>query len=234
MIGTPLFIRRKNGLELTRAGELLKRRVIGYTDEWKSILDEVRGAELLPKGHYFIGAHTSVASYALPKFLPKLTRDYEMIRISLLHGSSSEILESVISSRIDFGLVINPKRHLDLVIKKLCEDKYTFWKSPQCLNEGVLILNPNVAQNETVISKFETKRQFARRLETSSFEVAAQLIENGTGIGLLPERIARLHSLQIVDKTIFFLDTLCLCFRQDKQKSAGAKAIIEAIVTSKI
>lgn len=232
-VGSKLFIRRKNGLELTRAGETLKLRAEALMDSWKAIVQEAGSLDETPQGHYSIGAHTSVATYTFSKFLPQLLKEHKALRFSLMPSSSGEVLEAVVSSRIDFGFVVNPKPHPDLVIKHLAEDRYTFWRSSPRQNEDVLILNPRVGANDLLFSKSRNKFQFARTIEAESFELIAQLVASGAGVGLLPERVAKLSGLSEVDKTLSVKDSLFLCYRRDRQRGAGSKVIIDAILNTK-
>ena len=49
------------------------------------------------------------------------------LEISMAHGLSREITEMIISRKIDPGLVINPVKHNDLVLKKICTDRVGLW-----------------------------------------------------------------------------------------------------------
>ena len=229
-LGTELFIRRKNGLELTRAGELFRDKAQDLLDSWESLAEATRQMQDTPRGHFTIGAHTSVSLYTLPKILPKLIKENPHLNISLRHESSANILESVISGKIDFGLVINPIKHPDLVIKKICDDRYSFWKSKQCLNPEVLIMNKNVTANDILFKK--KGPMFERQIHSESFEVIAELAVAGTGVALLPERVAKLFDLTQTHKEHHFEDSLFLCYRKERQQNMGGKTIRNTIVAS--
>ncbi len=230
--GVPLLIRRKTGVQLTRAGETLKQQSAKLVNMWQYLMKEVKEAETLPQGHFIIGAHPSVALYSLGKIFSGLLTEYEMIEISIVHGLSREILEGVVSSKIDFGLVINPRRHLDLVIKELCEDRVGFWKGKNS-NTEILICDPALVQSQLLIRKMAA-RPFRRQIATSSLEVAADLVASGVGIGILPSRVALRFALKPCDDTDWVLDKLCLCYRKERQKSVAARKMIEAILKTRL
>lgn len=231
--GVPLLIRHKSGVRLTRAGEVLKQQAVELINSWQFIMNEVKEAEILPKGHFVIGVHPSVALYSLHKILPNLIAKNEMIEISLLHGLSREILEEVVSSKIDFGLVINARRHPDLVIKKLCEDRVGFWKSVNT-NENVLICDPSLSQTQSILKKSKGNFKFSRQLVTSNLEVAAELVAAGVGIGILPQRVALRSGLKPVHESPWVQDELFLCYRSERQKSLAAKIVIQNILAARI
>ena len=232
--GVPLLIRQKRGVELTRAGEVLKSRAAELLNSWQYLVNEVKEAETLPRGHLLIGAHVSVALYSFDRFLPELLEKNELIEISITHGLSREILESVVSGKLDFVLVINPRPHPDLVLKKLAEDKVGFWHVKGG-REDVLISDPSLLQTQSLLKKAKDKVQFKRQIPTSSLEVAANLVASGAGIGLLPERVAARHGLKAYsDKLPVFADELYLCYRQDRQKSVASKVFIQAALKAKI
>lgn len=232
--GVPLFIRRKNGMELTRAGQTLVSQCRDFMNSWQFLLDATRESEIQPMGHFKIGAHVSVAWYALDSILPDLLKNYPKIEISLVHGSSRELLQQLVVGKIDFGLLINPRRHQDLVIKPLCGDRFSLWYTKECRNLDVVALNPDTLQNERVLNLLKGKRTFSRRIETSSYEVAAKLAAAGAAVGMLPERVAIPYGLEMWDRNAYVPDELCLCYQKERQKSVGAQRIIEAIKMVKL
>ena len=80
------------------------------------------------QGRFKFGCHPSVGAYALPKFFDRLQKQAPKIEIDLVHDISRKITESIVSYQIDIGVVVNPTRHPDLVLKKLGDDRVLFWK----------------------------------------------------------------------------------------------------------
>src|ERR1700677_2533576 len=60
VVGVPLFIRRKNGMELTRAGQTLHKQCRDFMNTWQYLVDSARHSEIQPMGHFIIGAHETV------------------------------------------------------------------------------------------------------------------------------------------------------------------------------
>jgi DNA-binding transcriptional LysR family regulator len=236
VIGTPVFDRFKTGVQLTTAGRKLLMDGHLALEHWTKLKQRALDSESKIEGSYSIGCHPSVAIYSLPSFLGKLLGVNSQLEIRLEHGLSREIAESVISFRLDFGLVMNPVRHPDLVIKTLCEDRFTFWAADGG-NPDVLLCDPALGQSQELIRRAAAKEMtFVRHLNSVSLEVLAELAAAGCGVALLPERVAMKHPrlTRFKKDTPFETDKLCLIYRADRRLSAAGKAIIAAIAGAKI
>lgn len=231
VVGAPLVLRKKTGIELTRAGEIFRRRATDLINSWAGITAEAKSSVTAPRGHFVIGAHVSVTLYSAAKFLPSLTREYADLEFDLIHGLSREILEGVVSSKIDFGIVINPRRHPDLVIKRLAMDRVGFWRAAGPTQKDVLFCEPALQQTQYLLRKTGA---FKRHIHSQSLEVVADLVAAGGGIGILPERVATRYNLKPLDEASWFQDELALCYRKDRQNTVASKLIIAAIMEAKI
>lgn len=239
-LGTALFLRSRNGVQLTKAGHELTLRGKMLVSQWEVIKANVskRAHEL--SGQYVIGCHSAVALYSTPFFLPDLIQRHPDLEIKLLHSLSRKITEGVISFKIDLGIVINPVRHPDLVIKELGKDVVSFWTaqdpSPvQILDSGtgVLICDPNLQQVQSLIKSMKKKYTFRRIIQSSSLEVITALTAAGAGIGIIPSRVVtglRGQKLKKLGKNFpSYDDRICLVYRSDYRRSKGSKIIIDAI-----
>ena len=154
-----LFLRRNRGLTLTSAGQRLLRESNRLLSDWESIVSETKKSETELVGRYTLGCHPSVAIYALKNVLRDLYVSSPGIEIQLTHGLSRVICERVISGSIDFGIVVNPVKHPDLVIYKLASDEVGFWKVPRGL-DNLLIYNPELTQSQSLLNKIKKKKIF--------------------------------------------------------------------------
>ncbi|MCB0416701.1 MAG: LysR family transcriptional regulator, partial [Bdellovibrionales bacterium] len=239
-LGLALLVRTKSGVKLTHAGRKLSHQVQGLMREWERIQNEALKDEDELRGRYTIGCHPSVALYALPLFLPKLMRENPELQIRLTHDLSRKITEDVISFKIDFGLVVNPWEHPDLVIKPLVRDEVKVWTGPQgnSLNDpssghAVLMCDPDLAQTQSLLQQLQKKgRRFQRILHSPNLEVIAVLVAEGQGVGILPGRVAgRIPSMKLkpLPDSPKFIDKHCLIFRADAQKSRASRSIARFI-----
>jgi DNA-binding transcriptional LysR family regulator len=235
VIGVKLFDRFKTGVQLTAAGRRLLHEGRIAIENWEHLKSAVLASDLEIVGRYSIGCHIAVGIYSLPHFMRTLLDKYPQLEITLVHGLSRDIVESIISFRVDFGLVMNPVRHPDLIIKELCDDKVSIWQSPQSV-QNTLIYDPSLSQAQLLIKKLGMKTAYKRHLHSSSLEVIAKLAGAGCGDAILPERVAKQQpNLSLKNKeTPFVTDKLYLAYRADRHITAASRVIIDSILKAKI
>lgn len=225
-----LFLRRNRGLILTAAGQRLLRETNRLLSYWESIVSETRKSETELIGQHVLGCHPSVAIYSLKDVIKDLYTSSPGIEIQLTHDLSRVICERVISGNIDFGIVVNPVKHPDLVIYKLASDEVGFWEVPKGL-KNVLIYNPNLIQSKVLLKKIEKKMTFGQSITSDNLEVIATLAGSGTGIALLPGRVAKstVPKLKRVKGYPVYLDEITFIYRVDLPKTPSTKHIIGRI-----
>lgn len=242
--GVPLLIRTKSGVKLTHAGNKLVVQARNLVSEWEKIRADALKDEAEIRGRYTIGCHPSVALYSLHGILPDLLSENAGLEIKLLHDLSRKITEDVISFKLDFGIVVNPTEHPDLIIKNLCKDEVTLWtsKSPSSLQEtksgkAVLICDTDLLQTQSILKQLaKGGMEFKRVVTSSNLEVIANLVAAKVGVGVLPGRVAqrvKSYNLAIFDKDApKFNDRICLIFRADAQRSKANRLLAKAIETN--
>lgn len=241
-IGVPLLIRTKSGVKLTKAGDKLVVRARSLVQQWHKLKEETKKDQDEVSGTYSVGCHPSVGLYSLG-FLSSLLHENPDLEIKLVHDLSRRITEDVISFKVDFGLVVNPTRHPDLVIRPLLRDEVTFWTaakpSPQQnphSGEGILICDTNLLQTQSLLKQMRQKKlEFRRTITSSNLEVIAALVADGAGIGILPGKVAaRFEGLGIkkLPNAPKFLDRICLVYRADAQNSGTGRYVAKSIEKS--
>ena len=240
-LGTKLFTRSRSGVQMTKAGEELLAKGRLLLLNWEQLKSEINRRESAVTGQYVIGCHISVGLYTLPHFIPNLLLEYPELEIKLKHDLSRKITESVISYKVDFGIVVNPVKHPDLVIKEICTDEVSFWTAQKPTanqnldsDQKVLVCDPELNQTQKLIADLEKKKiHFNRQIHSSSLEVITDLTLKGAGVGILPERVATRYpffNLKPLDKNApKFKDRICMIYRADSQKTKGRDIIASAI-----
>lgn len=234
-IGCSLFIRSKKGLKLTSAGERLSLSANDVLMKWEELktltLNEVSGDQGLIK----LGCHTVVAQYILKEFFPSFLKKYPKISFQLTHGLSRHVTEQVISTAIDVGFVVNPTPHPDLIIKEVCQDEISLWKSKQCLNEDVLFVDSNLLQSQDILLRLRKSGQrFNRVIESSSLEVIANMVVNGAGCGIVPRRLLKQHDISKLEKvkdSPVFNDRICLVYKSEFRKLKRGELFLKHAIT---
>lgn len=230
-LGTPLFFRRHRGLDLTAAGQRLLREANALLLSWEAIVSQTQRSETELVGRFSLGCHPSVAVYALKDAVRELYLEYPGVELQLRHGLSRTIGEGVISGTLDFGIVVNPVRHPDLVIHELAQDEVTFWRASHGLRselEDVLIYNPALAQSQALLKRLKKSVAFRRTLESDNLEVILSLARSGAGTAILPSRVAQAAGSQLSRCLGFpsYKDAITFIHRADLPKTASTRAVI--------
>jgi DNA-binding transcriptional LysR family regulator len=239
-VGVPLLIRSKKGVSLTQAGKQLLSQTRVLLQNWESVKEKTLSSHKEIQGFYSLGCHPSVALYSLPKLLPDLMDQFPRLEIKLVHDLSRRITESVVSMELDMGIVVNPTKHPDLVIKKLCKDEVALWVGPDkrksgdpTSGEGVLICDPDLLQAQDLMRKMKKSPiKYRRVITSSSLEVIAHLVASGAGMGILPGRVAtRDPSAKLVqlEGSPMFEDDICLAYRVENREVKAIQKLAEKI-----
>lgn len=221
-----LLIRLKNGVKLTRLGKEFTVKARGLVSDWEEIQRIAKNENGEVSGTYTLGIHPSVALYTLEHFMPKLVNDYPKLQFEFFHGLSREVTEKVINWELDFGIVVNPKKHPDLMIKELCQDQVGLFGLSK--SNDTLIYDGDLNQTEYVYKKLKLNPK--QLITSGNLEVISKMAATGVGNAILPGRVASQHkSLKMLDKKVFYKDRICLIYRMEKHKDASGKTIIDAI-----
>lgn len=232
IIGVPLLIRTHKGVVLTHAGRSLMLKARNLLQEWDQIRLQAQESHSEIKGRFHLGVHTSVALYSLPEILPKLFNDHRELEIRLSHDLSRNITEGVINMKYDMGIVVNPVKHPDLVVKHLYDDHVTLWTGPgkspiqdPHSGEAVLICDPDLIQSQDLIKRIKRAGiSYARMVQSSSLEVVTALVAAGSGIGIIPGKVAEVSDhlkLTPIKGAPVFRDEICFIYRIEQKDVAA-------------
>jgi len=236
-VGVELFIRLKNGLKLSKSGEEFLLRARKLIFQWQDTQNLMNPESGLSSRSYTFAIHPSVALFSLNKFLPKLLRLYPNLNYNFIHGLSREMTQKVINWEADFAIVVNPIKHPDLIIIKLCTDEVSiYYKSGACQK---LIYDQNMAQAKSILKKLNSGNskifKSSGEICSENLEVVASLVNLKAGYGVLPSRVARKFStFKKLKNAPIFKDEICLVYRVEKNKDKIEKEIIKAIKEAKI
>ena len=238
-VGTPLLLRSKTGVRLTKAGVRFASQGKNLIEQWERLRAETINEESEVRGRVSVGCHPSVALYSVGGFAPGLMNEYPGLELTFLHDLSRKITERVVSFEIDFGIVVNPVPHPELRLVPLCTDEQQLWRATGHFAKDVLICEPALMQTQALMAKMKksaTSFQYTRVIHSTSLEVVAALTAAGAGVGILPTRVAKREAGDKVKlfspKGPIFEDKVYLVYRPDAQKNLAAKTVMRAIEAS--
>lgn len=228
LLDAKLFLRSKGGVIPTDQGHILAKNTQELMTKWEDLSLKTKSSIDQVKGFINIGCHPSVALYSLGPWFKTMINDYKDLNINLSHDLSRKVSEEVISFKTDIGIVVNPVSHPDLIIKHLFDDEVTLWKSKnKKFNEDVLILDTDLHQTKVILKSIRT--DFKRQIKSSSLEVIASLTKLGTGVGILPGRVAGSELVKYNSSVKSFKDKICLIYRSDTPKTKTLMTVVDLI-----
>ena len=120
-LGVELFLRERQRLLLSPAGKVL----LDYTGKLFALRDEaqaaIQGGE--PAGDFVLGTMYSTAAIHLPPLLARYHRPYPAVNLQVQSAPSGELLEGLLSGRLDAALVDGPLVLAGLDGVPLCDER---------------------------------------------------------------------------------------------------------------
>ncbi len=119
-LGVELFLRERQRLQLSPAGKVL----LDYAARLFALHDEahaaVQGGQ--PAGEFVLGTMYSTAAIHLPALLARYHRAYPAVNLQVQSGPSGELLEGLLTGRLDAALVDGPLELAGLDGVPLCDE----------------------------------------------------------------------------------------------------------------
>ncbi|MBV4550842.1 LysR family transcriptional regulator [Pseudomonas sp. SWRI102] len=120
-LGVDLFLRERQRLQLSPAGKVL----LDYATKLFALHDEahaaVQGGQ--PAGDFVLGTMYSTAATHLPDLLAGYHRAYPAVNLQVQSGPSGELLEGLLTNRLDAALVDGPLELAGLDGVPLCDER---------------------------------------------------------------------------------------------------------------
>ena len=246
-LSATLFHRDSRGVSLTASGRVLRDSAQEVFETLERVRQRVSGLETDDIGEFVIGCNEALGTYFLPAFMQEFLRSAPGIHLRLWNNSSAAVRNAVIDRKVDFGIVVNPEPHDDLVMVKLYRDGIELFvaaKEPVINNrmqalmrvrQGPLIAASRISQVRDLIARFTSDDVMPDRfLDCGDLQLVKSLAVAGLGVALLPRRVAaygdpsalrRLHP-----QLPGFPDTIYLLYRADLHRTQAALKLKDALV----
>ena len=250
-LGVQLLDRLGRGATPTRAGQLLlgyARRLLALSREARQALDQFQGRM---SGELVVGGSTIPGEYVLPALIGRFKTKYPDILVSLLIGSSRQVMEWVEEGRAEVGIVGAPPSPRSLVARELMADELVLvvpsnhpWAGKKSVMLADLKTEPLIVRERGSGSRDALERALAEvnaalsgfRVvgEMGSTQAIKQAVRAGVGLALVSLRAVEdecraslLHCLKVKDLRVsraFYLVT-----DRDRSRSPLAQAFVEFV-----
>lgn len=204
--GTPLFSRINKKVYLTEAGEVLLKRVERILREHDDALFELAELGQAGRGRLRIGTASTMASHhPLPKILAEVKREHPRAQITVVRGTSDEIVSKILSGDLDLGLVSLPVDASDIQTDLLRSDRLVAILPPnhrlarqRTISAAQLAAEPLILGEEGGNTRRKIDLFFEKAglrpeiiMELGSMAGLKSMVEHGLGVSIVPQASAR-------------------------------------------
>ena len=194
-LGVELFVRERQRLQLSPAGKVLldySTRLLALHDEAHSA---VQGGQ--PAGDFVLGCMYRTAAIHLPTLLARYHKAYPQVNLQVQSAPSGELLEGLITGRLDAALVDGPLTIASLDGIPLCEERLVLIceadhapvRGPQDVaGRAVFTFRRSCAYRARLESWFAQDRvAMGRAIEIESYQGMLACVIAGSGVALMSE-----------------------------------------------
>jgi len=196
-LGMPLFVRRRDGVQPTAAGELLLSHVRGTLvgfDRTRAEIDELRG---LKTGHVRLVALDSLMVEFLPRLIEAMVRRYPGISFTMMAAGPRDVTEELRAGRADIAVSFVDRRARDIEVIAAHVTRLGAVVSPQhplARQRQVTLAEcarfPTIMVHDTLPLTGLIEREFAERgtliaprVVSNSLEFMRSVLRMGLGVG---------------------------------------------------
>lgn len=254
--GEPLFIRTKQGLKTTYAGELYIGMIRKISMLQRDVQQRLYDASHFSEGRVVFTISPDRAPYLLPETLLKFKEQYPGINIEIIEARMCDQEDLILSGKADLGFLSPPIAHSDIMLEPIIEEEILlagherFHLKNKARDGGVaggrmwVDISDIASEPYLLYSGDHRLRRFAETLfDTnkvapiftqyySSFETIIRLAEVGMGLTFLPETYiaqnSKLEYYHIGSKGE--RRTLALCFPPHGYISKATRVFADLVV----
>jgi LysR family nitrogen assimilation transcriptional regulator len=121
-LGVALLVRHRRGVELTRAGEMLLKRVETLLPEFRKIRDTLRAEATIPGGELAIGLPPSLRGLISVPLHAELRSAHPSVFMTTWVATSMALRDLILTSAVDIAVVAALKQDIALEMAPLLRD----------------------------------------------------------------------------------------------------------------
>ena len=194
-MGVELFVRERQRLQLSAAGKVL----LDYTARLFALREEALGAVQggVPAGKFTLGTMYSTAAIHLPALLARYHRSYPAVNLHVQSAPSGELLEGLLTGRLDAALVDGPLELAGLDGVAFCQehlvlisdlDHVPINRAQDVQGREVFTFRQGCSYRSRLEAWYASDRAaMGRVMEIESYQGMLACVVAGSGVALMPE-----------------------------------------------
>ncbi len=194
-LDTQLFLREKNRLRISPAGEQLLPYAKQMIQLSQQAINELH--QTTPKGRLTIGAMEAVAATRLTEPLMRFHKEYPEVDLQIETGPTGLLIERVLAGEIDIALVADPRQDARLEINPIFAEELVLvsdLEHKKINGTADLSSEPTLLSFSHLCAYRGRMRDWtkdggiaAQIIEISSYHTLLSCIAAGMGVGIVPK-----------------------------------------------
>lgn len=247
-VGARLLDRSGGRVALTDAGRIFLKYVEDTLEARRAMLANLADSAHIPSGEVIVAANEGTCLHVLPEVFAEFKSRYPDVGITVQRSESREVLETVLASSVDFGVVALPIDDRRLASIPIHRDELVLitYKGHPLSKKKIVpyaelakypLLIPKVGRTREAIEDFLMERQIKPNVSMAldSSELLKRFVAVGVGIGFISSSHVkdevRAGSLFISKvEEMHIRRDLALIYRKERSMSRAAQAFIEIAV----
>jgi len=251
-LGYKLFVRSRQGVEITEAGrELLTQAqtVVDQANQLKEMAREMKGEV---KGHLKLGVIPSISSSLLPLFLKRFVTRYPDVELTITEEPTQQLVHHIDTGTLDCAILSTPaKCPPNLVEKLLFYEPFVVFASKdhaildrkhvsvtELSSKEVLLLDEAHCLRDQVLQLCKSRSSQDKQklqIQSASLQTLIEIIRNWEGYTLLPSLATNLLTTHEVNRNIRHFEKpyparkISLVYHQVRNKKHLANALANSI-----
>jgi DNA-binding transcriptional LysR family regulator len=250
-VGARLLDRSGGRVALTDAGRIFLKYVEEALEARRAMLADLANSAHVPSGEITVAANEGTCLHVLPEVFAEYKKTYPDVGITVLRSESREVLETVLSNAVDFGVVALPVDDRRFTTVPIHQDQlvlitpknHALGKKREVGYEELAkypLLIPKVGRTREAIEDFLLERHIKPNVSMAldSSELLKRFVAVGVGIGFIASsnvkdevKAGSLHAATVSEMHI--RRDLALIYRKERSMSRAALAFIEIAVKLK-
>jgi DNA-binding transcriptional LysR family regulator len=245
-LGLRLLDRTTREVELTEAGIKLSGALDRLIDELESVLLETRASGEQHRGKVRVASAPTLSAGLMPEYISAGALRYPGITLMMRDQSQKQVMDSVRSGEVDFGLAIEPQQTEDLHTHRIMADSFSLvcradhplaqrrqvpWSA---LNGEKLVLLDYSSGSRPLIDRALAAKRVRYEVvqEVGHLSTAFRMIEVGIGLSVVPALFLPLPQTGLVSRPLTpqVRRGIVLVRRRNRSLSPAAEAVWQLIV----
>ena len=195
-LGTQLLTRLPRGVRLTTSGRDFLDHARAIMLEVTRASEHVRSKAQHPRGRVVMGTSPTLAPLLLPRCLARARQQCPTVTLKVVEGFSPQLLDALLTGRLDLAVMTNPPRTTALSLTPLCSEPLVVIAPPGVRGTRDAFSLAEVASTPFILTvglRTLAEQQLAAfgvelkiEAEVDSIEAIRRVLISGVGMSIMP------------------------------------------------